>query len=221
MANISALEACKKDLYSDRATLMERYPLATAERVIRIRDMHQMYMAEPGSSCRDIVSEIARRYGVTEKCAYADLRIVKELLPTLTESKRNFARWRANEMMLETYAAAKAKGNVAIMATTAANYAKFNRIDVEDESDDRYSEIVIQPFVPTTDPRVLGIEPIPNLRETIKRLTDKYKAEVIDIQDVKYEEADLQEDLLFPSSAPDSSNDNHDGRNEDPRKSGD
>ena len=50
----------------------------------------------------------------------------------------------------------------------------------------------------TTDaPSVLGIKPIPNIQEKIQKMIAKYRAETLDIEDVEYEEADLEEDVLF------------------------
>lgn len=36
--------------------------------------------------------------------------------------------------------------------------------------------IVVQPFFPTTDPRVVGINPVPNIDERIKKLTKELGA---------------------------------------------
>ena len=52
--------------------------------------------------------------------------------------------------------------------------------------------------LPQTTPLfVLGIKPIPNIQEKIQKMIAKYRAETIDIEDVEYEEADLEEDVLF------------------------
>ena len=58
--------------------------------------------------------------------------------------------------------------------------------------------IVVQPFTATDDPTVLGIKPIPNLQQKIDQMIKHYGAETIDIEDVAYEEADLEEKELFP-----------------------
>ena len=44
---------------------------------------------------------------------------------------------------------------------------------------------------------MLGITPIPNIDQRIKEMTEKYRRETIDIDDVEYEEADLEENELF------------------------
>lgn len=194
----NALAACKADLYTDRSELMRRYPLEIVEKVVRVRDMHQAMMADPTQSNRETVRVIMERYGVTEQTAYSDMRMVKELLPTLTESKRSYHRWRTNEMLMETYRRAKEQGDLRTMEKAASSYAKYNRVDQEDEKVVPYDQIVVQPFVPTMDPRVLGIEPVPNLDEKIRATLAKYTRECIDVEDVQFEEADLMENELFP-----------------------
>lgn len=198
----SALAACKADLYTPKAELMERYPADTVEKVIRVRDIHQRLLADPVASHRAIVLDIMQAYGVTEQCAYSDLNVVKELLPMLTEARKDFVRWKTNAMWDETYRMAKAKENVKVMESTASAMARFNNIDKEDPMAVPFDQIVNQPFIPTDNPEVLGLRRIPNLREKIREMLEKYGAESIDIEDVSYEEADLQEDLLFPEIDP-------------------
>ena len=45
--------------------------------------------------------------------------------------------------------------------------------------------------------RFCDIKPIPNIQEKIQKMLAKYRAETIDIEDVEYEEADLEEETLF------------------------
>lgn len=52
---------------------------------------------------------------------------------------------------------AKKRKDTKTMGKAATSYAKFNRIDIEDEQSVLYHMIVVQPFFPTTDPRVMGI----------------------------------------------------------------
>lgn len=55
----------------------------------------------------------------------------------------------------------------------------------------------MQPFTATDDPRVLGIEPIPNIQVKISQMLDKYRAETLYIEDVEFEEVDLELPSLF------------------------
>lgn len=100
-------------------------------------------------------------------------------------------------MLLETYQMAKKRKDTKTMERAASSYAKYNRVDIEDERAMPYDQIVVQPFTATDDPTVLGIKPIPNINEKIKEMLDKYRKETIDIEDIEFEEADLEEDELF------------------------
>ena len=84
------------------------------------------------------------------------------------------------------------------MERAAASYAKYNRVDLEDEQTLPYELIVVQPFTSTDDPTVLGIKPIPNIQQKISDMIAKYRAETLDIEDVEFEEVDLELDVLFP-----------------------
>ena len=84
------------------------------------------------------------------------------------------------------------------MGRAATVYDKLNRVDLEDEQAIPLDQILVQPFTATDDPRVLGIEPIPNINEKISSMIEKYRKETIDIEDIEFEEVDLELDTLFP-----------------------
>lgn len=108
-------------------------------------------IANPDAKDRQFVDEERTRYGLSLVTAYADLKIVKAILPNMGETSRDFHRWHYNEMILETYQMAKKRKDTKTMGKAATSYAKFNRIDIEDEQSVPYHMIVVQPFFPTTD----------------------------------------------------------------------
>lgn len=61
----------------------------------------------------------------------------------------------------------KERKDTKTMENAASSYAKFNRIDLEDEQAVPYDLIVVQPFTAKADPSILGIKPIPNIQEKI------------------------------------------------------
>lgn len=205
----SALEICRTDLFTKEAELQERYPQTIVDKVLRIREMYNWFIANPDASDRQFVAELVQRHSISRVTAYADLAIVKTLLPTLATASRDFHRWRFNEMILATYKMAEKRKDTKTMERAASSYAKHNRVDVEDEQAVPYDMIVVQPFTATDDPRVLGIEPIPNIQDKISAMIKKYRAETIDIEDVSFEESDLELSTLFPISSP---NDEADGK---------
>jgi len=196
------LDIARSDLYTNRDELEQKYAITQVEHLIRLRDMVTWCIANPDMKDRQFVEEIKQRYGISMVTAYADLKIIKAILPNLAEATRDYHRWRYNEMILETYQMAKKRKDTKTMEKAATSYAKYNRIDVEDEQSVPYHLIVVQPFFPTTDPRVVGINPVPNIDERIRRLTKELADTHPDTLNIEYEEADLQFEQIFDESNP-------------------
>ena len=198
MPQHNTLEVCRVDLFTAKEELEQRYPQVIAVRVLRIREEYNWYISNPDAKDRQFIEFSVSRFGIPKSVAYTDLGIIKALLPHLSQASRDFHRFRYNEMILETYQMAKKRKDTKTMEKAASSYAKYNRVDLEDEQAVPYDLIVVQPFTATDDPTVLGIKPIPHLQERIQELLHKYQAENIDIEDIEYEEADLEEQSLFP-----------------------
>lgn len=193
----NTLEICQRDLFTAEAELKKKYDDITVNRLLRLRDMYAWVVANPDAKDRQFVDTLMERYKVSQASAYSDLGIIKAMIPRITEASRDYHRWRANEMLLETYQMAKRLKDTKTMERAASSYAKYNKVDIEDERAMPYDQIVVQPFTATDDPSVLGIKPIPNINEKIKEMLDKYRKETIDIEDIEFEEADLEEEELF------------------------
>ena len=169
---------------------------------MRLREMYNYWLSNPSMKDRQLRDAIMSRYNVSQSTAYSDINIIHQLVPFLSQKSRDFHRTRYNEMILETYAMAKARKDTKSMERAATSYAKYNRVDLEDEMAMPYDEIVIQPFCATLDVRVLGLKPIPDVYNHIAKLTKELSRDFVDIDDVEFEEADLEEDKLFPEKAP-------------------
>lgn len=198
MAQHNTLEVCRVDLFTAREELEQRYPLVIVAAVLRIREEYNWFLSNPDAKDRQFVEASVSRHGISKMQAYNDLAVVKALLPHLAQASRDFHRYRFNEMILETYQMAKKRKDTKTMEKASSSYAKYNRVDLEDEQAVPYDLIVVQPFTATGDPTVLGIKPIPHINQRIAAMIQKYTAENIDIQDVEFEEADLEENTLFP-----------------------
>ena len=193
--NISALEACSLDLYTELQELQEKYSAPMVQKILRVREMHQYMIERPSVADKDFIAEHISRFSMSRPVAYSELHILKALLPTLSKSSREFHQWRYNEMILETYNAAKAAGNYKGMALAAASYARYNSLEKEEDTDreELYRSIVVQPFIPTMDPRILGIEPIRNLEERQKKLLEEMTKESTSVDMVEFEETDVEQ----------------------------
>ena len=207
MGTPSAIEVCRAALFTRESELLERYPQVLVDKVLRVREMYNWFISNPDGSDREFVAEVMQRHDISKVTAYSDLAIVKALLPMMSTASRDFHRWRTNEMLIATYKMAEKRKDSKTMERAATAYGKLNRIDLEDEQAMPYDKIVPQPFTATDDPRVLGIEPIPNINEKISQMIEKYRRETIDIEDVEFEEYDLEFDTLFPDPKQDTDND--------------
>ena len=198
MGTPSALEVCRTELFSKVEDLQQKYPQALVDKVLRVREMYNWFIANPDGTDREFVAEVCQRHNIHRTTAYSDLAVVKSLLPMLGSASRDFHRWRTNEMLIATYKMAEKRKDSKTMERAATAYGKLNRVDLEDEQAIPLDQILVQPFTATDDPRVLGIEPIPNIAEKISAMIEKYRRETIDIEDVEFEEVDLEFDSLFP-----------------------
>ena len=206
MAQLSTLDVCRQDLFTAKSDLELRYTDMVVARIMRIREEYNWFLSNPDAKDRQFVENAMARFGIEKSAAYSDLKVVKALLPHLASASRDFHRYRYNEMILETFQMAKKRKDTKTMEKAASSYAKFNRVDLEDEQAVPYDLIVVQPFTATDDPSVLGIKPMPRLQERIQELLHKYQAENIDIEDIQYEEADLEENSLFPPTTQENDN---------------
>lgn len=197
----NTIEVCKANLFTKEDELRNLYPQTLVDKVLRVREMYNWFISNPDGTDREFVAELLQRHAVSKVTAYSDLAIVKSLLPMLASANRDFHRWRFNEMIINTYKMAEKRKDTKTMERAAASYAKYNRVDLEDEQVVPFEMIVVQPFVATSDPSVLGIKPIPNIQQKISDMIAKYRAETLDIEDVEFEEADLEFNTLFPLKA--------------------
>lgn len=195
----SPLDACRLDLFTTKDELVEKYPAPIVARVLRLREEYNHWLDNPGAKDRDLCNWITEIHRVSRATAYSDINILHQLVPLISVKSREFHRARANEMFLETYEAAKAKGDLKTMSQTAAAYARYNDVGNLDESEFAFTEPPIQPFSATTDPTVLGLKPIPNISEFIAKLTKSLSRDSPDILDVECEEPDLEESFIFDS----------------------
>ena len=202
MKQLKPIDVCRLDLFTAEDELRQKYTEPIVVRVLRIREEYTWFLSNPDAKDRQFVENTIARHGINKTQAYSDLAIVKALLPMLGQASRDFHRYRYNEMILETFQMAKKRKDTKTMEKAASSYAKYNRVDLEDEQAVPYDLIVVQPFTATDDPSVLGIKPMPRLQERIQELLHKYQAENIDIEDIEYEEADLEETALFPPANP-------------------
>lgn len=193
----SIIECCRSDLMSPANDLADKYPAPMVERIVRIRDIYNIWIQDPTMRDRELRDIIMDRYGVAQSTAYSDIKVLHEIAPLFSKKSRDFHRMRFAEMSLETYSMARDKGDTRSMAAITATYGKMTKVDQDDDPENIYDRVPVQPFCASTDPGPLGLKPIPDIYNYIDRLTKDLLPDHPDIQDVEFEEADLEEDLTF------------------------
>lgn len=195
----SILDCCRVDLLEPEDALLAKYPPLMARRIMRIREIYNMWLSNPTLKDKQLRDQIMSRFGISQSAAYSDLSVVHQLIPLLSQNSRQYHRARFVEMCMETYSKGKARNDVRSMASVIATYGKVLKLDEPDEIQDIYDQMHVQPFCAGTDPRPLGIKEIPDIYNYIDRLTKDLYPDHPDMIDVEYEEVDLEEDIIFKS----------------------
>ncbi len=200
MAQIKTLDIARQDMFTSEEELLTKYDAQRVAHLMRLRDMYNWILANPSEPDRKFVQVFMGRYQLCQSKVYADLALVKELVPMLGEASKDFHRARIYDMLLEAYNMAKRRKDTKAMIMASKEMARITRVDVEDEKRLPFDMIVVQPFTPSFDPTLVGIKPIPNVDEVKAALKRKLAVEIPDIEDVDYEPADLEEESLFPET---------------------
>ena len=121
------------DFFTAEDELRKQHPAASVERVLRLRELYNWVISNPDCKDKEFVDVAIGRFGISKTLAYDDLKIIKSVLPNITQASRDYHRWKYNEMILETYQMAKKRKDTKTMERAATSYAKFNNVNVEDE----------------------------------------------------------------------------------------
>lgn len=192
----NTLAICQKHLFSDITTMeQDRVPTIIRERIVRVRDVYNYWLQFPSKRETELVQHIMNKYELQKTAAYDDLKLIKLLLGDLNQSSKEFHRWRFNNMIMEAVDMAKRRKDARSLVAALDKYAKYNKLDKDDEMDKPFDVIAVQPFEPTDNPEVIGIKRVPNIAEKIQKKLKQYWNE--DIEDVMYESADFEEDKIF------------------------
>lgn len=200
MAQIKTIDLARQEMFTPTEELEAKYAPERVQHLVRLRDMYNWFLNDPSGRDRAFVAQFQSKYKLSQSAVYADLALVKQLMPLLTPSTREFWRTRVSDMLLETYNMAKNRKDTKAMAMAAKELGRVNRVDMEDEKDFPFEMIVVQPFTPSFDPTIIGCKPIPNVDQVKAALRKKMAADIPDIEDVDYEPADLEEETLFPDN---------------------
>lgn len=168
------------DAYSDYLPLdseqlrRDLVPEDTIFRVERLRELSAYWRSYPQTTPKELVTRCMQLFKVGKSQAYDDIHILKILIGNLEATTKEFARWRANQMIEEDRLAARRDGDWRAVASMQKNYIINNQTDKEDSPDKAFEKIVPLQIEPTDDPSVLGIKDPKNLRQLRDKLIRRY-----------------------------------------------
>lgn len=192
----SIADAAQQYLFTDRDKMIRSgVPEATINHIIRIRDVYSYWLQFPQKKDREIVGELMRRGNIQQSAAYEDLRLIKQLLGDLNKVSKDYARYRFLQMVERAYEVAENSGDARSMVAAADKLGKYMGLAEADEVDKGYDKIPVQIFAVTDNPEVIGLKRLPNARDRIKAMKQKYWNE--EIVDVEAEEVDYDIDSIF------------------------
>lgn len=152
-------------------------PRPVQQRLLRLRDIYNYWLANPRLTDKAIVSELRDRYHLGLSIAYEDLRLIKVCLGNLNQCTTDYYRYLFLQRAEEAFAMARANNDTKAFAATLATLGKYTRLDAPDGSAPDYSLIVPQSFEITADPASAGFKRIPNVEEKARRLLARYITE--------------------------------------------
>ncbi|MDD3195325.1 MAG: hypothetical protein PHU68_05950 [Paludibacter sp.] len=131
-------------------------------------------------------------YGIQKSVAYDDIRLIQELLGSINRSSKDWHLYQFNLRINRAFEIAESKNDHDGITKAMAVYAKYNKLDKDDPTEFPWDEIRPQSFEITSDPSVIGIKPIPNLKDKIAQMFRKYQEDLQSIEDVTYEDIDIE-----------------------------
>ena len=149
-------------------------PEDTIFRVERLRELSAYWRSYPQTSPKELVNRCMQLFHVGKSQAYDDIHILKILIGNLEATTKEFARWRANQMIEEDRLAARRDGDWRAVASMQKNYIINNQTDKEDTPDKAFEKIVPLQIEATDDPSVFGIKAPKNLRQLRDKLIRRY-----------------------------------------------
>lgn len=196
MALPSILDSARQYLFADADKMTAAgVPAATIAHLLRLRDIYNYWLNYPSKRDRDIIAELRSRYNIGDTVAREDLKLIKILLGDLQKPTKDYMRYRVTVMLQRAYEKADAANDARNMVAAADKLAKVHRLHEDDERANVLDTLIPMVLKFTDDPTVIGLRRMPDFRQRIPQMKEKYWAE--NTEDISFEEIDAQLDDLF------------------------
>ncbi len=146
----------------------------------RLRDAYTHWLSNPLLSDNRMRDYLMATHQVSTSQAYRDITLIKMLFGSVQVSNKEQMRYKANYLYDAAAAAAMAGNDAKAKALTkiADGIVKNNRLEEQEGEDYPWDEIVPADISLTVDPSVIGIEPVPHIREKAAKLLRQYNEDI-------------------------------------------
>lgn len=188
------LEKMHTHLFAEDKVTIKEFTRPEQDMILRYRAIFTKWLSDWGLSDKEMVCWIKEEYSISQSKAYFDINQVKILLGNVMNAGKEFQRFRATEMVMKAYTMANdAETRLEVLRAeaiikAAAALVKIHKLNHKEGESLPFNEIVPPTFEMTGDVSVLGLEPIPNLKEVQKKLREKYNKILGKTEDVDYVE---------------------------------
>jgi hypothetical protein len=169
-------------LFSSADEMAKKHlPQEMVTRLLRLRSLYTFWLNFPDKTTREMVQqERVMNPEVKERQAYDDIKLLKLLIGNLEQESKEWHRHVFNTRTERIYKEAMRAQDYRSAEKANADYAKYNKLNIDEPEELDYSEIVPQIIEPTSDPTVIGIKPVKDLRGKIQKMKKKLGADIED-----------------------------------------
>lgn len=180
-------------------------PADVQRRLARLRAAYAYWLDHPRDSQSQMIYWLCQNHAVAKSQAYKDLAMLRQMMGRLQQLSKDFARWRFDQMIDQSFDLAVEKEDPKAMTAAASSFAKFHKLDQEDEKGLDLDAMMPQSMSLTENPRSAGVKAIPNLMKTIGRLTKRFGDADSEIVQAEIEDMLNLQDIPLIEEVPDSS----------------
>lgn len=188
--NKRTFKKIQEHLFADNDKLPAEIQLSPTE--IKIRERYQnvfsYWLSKPTLSDAQIIHYMRSELGMSHRNAQRDIFNVKILLGNVRNANKEWQRYKLIHIIDKAIAIAETNGNSKDMILAADKLGKYTQLDKPDAIHIPWDEIIPWEIEPTGDVSVLGIKPIPNLKEVQRKMRKKYNSTLI--EEVEFEVVD-------------------------------
>lgn len=191
----TSIDEYQLSLFSSKEEMERKnLPQEMRTRLLRLRSLYTFWLNFPDKTTKEMVQQVKVMYpDIKQRQAYDDIKLLKVLIGNLEQESKEWHRHVFNQRTDMIYKAAMRAKDFRSAEKANADYAKYNKLNVDEPEPQNYSDIVPQMIIPTNDPSVIGIKPVKDLRGKIQRLKKKLGADIEDADFVEIKEDDQGE----------------------------